>query len=61
MLPPDLIVEIDLRLSQVDTNRTAEYIRSTVDRLREANESENQDSTSILGRTGLPKKVDSGH
>ena len=41
VLAPDLIREIDFRLSEVDTNRTAEYIRSTMDRLREANESEN--------------------
>ena len=41
VLAPDLIKEIDFRLSEVDTNRTAEYIRSTMDRLREANESEN--------------------
>lgn len=41
VLPPDLIMEIDLRLSEVDTNRTADYIRSTMDRLHEANESEN--------------------
>lgn len=37
----DLIREIDLQLSEVNTNRTAEYIRSTIDRLRDANESEN--------------------
>lgn len=41
VLPPDLIMEIDSRLSEVDTNRTADYIRSTMDRLHEANESEN--------------------
>ena len=41
VLPPDLIMEIDSRLSEVDTNRTAEYIRSTMDRLRDANASEN--------------------
>ena len=41
VLPPDLEMEIDFRLSEVDTNRTAEYIRSTMDRLRDANASEN--------------------
>lgn len=41
VLAPDLRREIDFRLSEVDTNRTAEYVRSTMDRLREANKSEN--------------------
>lgn len=40
-LAPDLIAEIDLQLSEVETDRTADYIRSTMDHLRDANESEN--------------------
>jgi len=41
MLSPELTEEIDLRLSLVDPNFTAEYIRSTMDRLRDSNENEN--------------------
>jgi hypothetical protein len=41
VLSPDLANEIDLRLSETDTNRTAKYILSTMDRLRDANENEN--------------------
>jgi len=40
-LPPDLIMEIDFKLSEKNTNRTADYMRSTMDRLREASEIEN--------------------
>jgi len=40
-LAPDLTREIDLRLSAVPTDRTADYVRSTMERLRDTVESNN--------------------
>jgi hypothetical protein len=41
VLAPDLIEEIDHRLSEVITDRTAEYIQSATDRMLEADQGEN--------------------
>ena len=41
VLTPDLIEEIDRRLSESPTDRTAEYMQSPMDRMHDADKSEN--------------------